>query len=32
VLENRYRLFLRRFDGTGDQVLFSAGDGTHAVW
>jgi Tol biopolymer transport system component len=32
VLENRYRLFLRRFDGTGDRVLFSAGDGTHAVW
>ncbi len=32
VLENRSRLFLRRFDGSGDAMLFSAGDGTHAVW
>jgi Tol biopolymer transport system component len=32
VFENRYRLFVRRFDGTGDRVLFSDGDGNHAVW
>jgi TolB protein len=29
---DRHRLFLRRFDGTGDSVLLSDGDGTHAVW
>jgi Tol biopolymer transport system component len=32
VFRNRYRLFVRRFDGTGDTVLLSDGDGTHAVW
>jgi Tol biopolymer transport system component len=32
VFRNRNRLFVRRFDGTGDSVLFSDGDGTHAVW
>ncbi len=32
VFRDRYRLFVRRFDGTGDSVLFSDGDGTHAVW
>ncbi len=32
VLDNRHRLFVRRFDGSGDRVLFSDGDGAHAVW
>ena len=32
VVENRSRLFLRGFDGRGDVVLFSDGDGMHAVW
>ena len=32
VSGNRYRLFVRRFDGTGDRVLFSDGDGTYVVW
>ncbi len=32
VLENRSRLFLRQFDGAGDVVLFSDGDGMHAIW
>ncbi len=32
IVENRYRLFVRRMDGTGNRVLFSDGDGTHAVW
>lgn len=32
VLDNRSRLFLRRFDGSDDVVLFSDGDGMHAVW
>jgi TolB protein len=32
VFDNRHRLFVRRFDGSGDSVLFSDGDGTHAVW
>jgi hypothetical protein len=26
------RGFLRRFDGTGDTVLLSNGDGANAVW
>ncbi|HXV35839.1 MAG TPA: hypothetical protein VEC18_01750 [Myxococcota bacterium] len=29
---DRYRLSVRRFDGTGDSVLLADGDGTHAVW
>ena len=32
VHENRFRLFMRRFDGRGDAVLFASGDGSHAVW
>ncbi|MDX1390521.1 MAG: hypothetical protein R3344_15135, partial [Acidobacteriota bacterium] len=32
VSNGRYRLFVRRFDGSGDRVLFADGDGTHAVW
>jgi hypothetical protein len=32
VLDNRFRLFVRRMDGTGNRVLFSDGDGSHAVW
>jgi Tol biopolymer transport system component len=32
VLEHRSRLFLRRFDGGGDVVLFSDGDGMYAIW
>ena len=25
-------LYLRRFDGTGDRILFSDGDAEHPVW
>jgi Tol biopolymer transport system component len=32
VHDNRFRLFMRRFDGSGDAVLFASGDGSHAVW
>jgi Tol biopolymer transport system component len=32
VLEYRSRLHLRRFDGGGDVVLFSDGDGLHPIW
>ncbi|MFP8879590.1 MAG: hypothetical protein VCE43_09160 [Myxococcota bacterium] len=32
VVDNRSRLFMRRFSGSGDVVLFSSGDGMQAVW
>ena len=32
VLKDRFRLFVRRMDGTGNRLLFADGDGTHAVW
>ncbi len=28
----RRNLYLRRFDGSGDQILFADGDGEHPVW
>jgi dipeptidyl aminopeptidase/acylaminoacyl peptidase len=28
----RRNLYLRRFDGTGDRILFADGDGEHPVW
>jgi Tol biopolymer transport system component len=28
----RERLYLRRFDGTGDRLLFRDGDGAYPVW
>jgi Tol biopolymer transport system component len=28
----RHHLYLRRFDGTGDRILFADGDGEYPVW
>ena len=28
----RRRLYVRRFDGSGDRILFSGGDGEYPVW
>lgn len=30
--EPRRHLYVRRFDGSGDRILFSDGDGDHPVW
>jgi Tol biopolymer transport system component len=31
-LAHRQQLYLRRFDGTGDRILFANGDGANPVW
>jgi Tol biopolymer transport system component len=31
-IDHRQQLYLRRFDGSGDRVLFANGDGAFPVW